>query len=207
MGQVNLLPPEIRERQRTRRLTALGALAGAVVLAGVGFLYGVQALTLSQVREDLRAQEAVNSQLQAEIASLQRFADLQAELREKQALVADVFRGEVSWSGALLDLSRVIPADAYLTGMTAQLSVQTGQPAEPTPEGAELIGSITFDGVVADIDTLADWLTRLEGVRGWVNAWASNATETEPFSGHYPFSSGVDLSLDAATRRGAGGGS
>ena len=207
MGQVNLLPPEIRERQRTRWLTALVALAGAVVLAGVGFLYGVQALTLSQVREDLRAQEAVNSQLQAEIASLQRFADLQAELREKQALVADVFRGEVSWSGALLDLSRVIPADAYLTGMTAQLSVQTGQPAEPTPEGAELIGSITFDGVVADIDTLADWLTRLEGVRGWVNAWASNATETEPFSGHYTFSSGVDLSLDAATRRGAGGGS
>jgi len=205
MSQVNLLPPEIRERQRTRRLTSLVALAGVVVLAGIGFLYGVQALTLSQVREDLRAQEAVNSQLQAEIASLQRFADLQAELREKQALVGEVFANEVSWSGALLDLSRVIPADAYLTGMTAQLSVQTGQPAEPTPEGAQLIGSITFDGVVADIDTLADWLTRLEGVRGWVNAWASNATETEPFSGHYTFSSGVDLSVDAVTRRGAGG--
>jgi Tfp pilus assembly protein PilN len=204
MSQVNLLPPEIRERQRTRRLTSVVALAGVVVLAGIAFLYGVQVLTLSQVHQDLEAQEAVNRALQAEVASLQRFADLRAELEEKQALVGEVFANEVSWSGALLDVSRLIPDDAYLTGMTAQITAATGQP-EVGEAGGQLVGTISFDGVVADIRTLADWLTRLEGVRGWENAWTTNATETAPFSGHYTFSSGVDLSVEAVTRRGAGG--
>ena len=76
--------------------------------------------------------------------------------------------------------------------------------ATPTTGGATLIGNITFTGVVRETDPLATWLTRLDQVDGWVNAWMTSATEQEPFSRVYTFNSGLDLSLDAATRRGRG---
>ncbi len=202
MSQVNLLPPEIKERQRARRVTAVVALAGVGVAAVVGFLYVVQVLNLSRVTADLRAQEELNRQLESEIADLQRFADLQEELRARRELLDTVFANEVSFSEALLDLSRIIPSNAYLTDLTAQITAPTVAPAEGAEEPTPLVGSMSFTGFVADIDTLATWLTRLEQVRGWVNPWASNAQETAALSGQYHFSSGVDLSREALTRRG-----
>jgi hypothetical protein len=55
---------------------------------------------------------------------------------------------------------------------------------------------------VKGADTLAAWLTRLEQVRGWVNAWANSASESGPFTRVYTFQSGVDLSKDVVTKRG-----
>ena len=44
--RMNLLPPEVRQRQRTRRQTAAVIAAGVVVLAGIGALYFLQQLRL-----------------------------------------------------------------------------------------------------------------------------------------------------------------
>jgi Tfp pilus assembly protein PilN len=138
----------------------------------------------------------------AQIAELQKFGQLQSELQTKQQLISTVFANEVSWSGILLDVSRVIPPDAYLTGMTGQIAPPTTTGTTTTPTG--LIGSLTFTGNVKGADTLAAWLTKLEQVKGWVNAWANSATESGPFTRIYQFQSGVDLSSDVVTRRGRG---
>jgi Tfp pilus assembly protein PilN len=116
-------------------------------------------------------------------------------------LVDSVFIGEVSWSTVLGDISKVIPSEAYLTSLTGSIAAATETPAT---EGATLIGNISFTGVVRETDPLATWLTRLEQVDGWENAWMTSATEDAPFSRVYTFSSGLDLSVDAATRRGRG---
>jgi Tfp pilus assembly protein PilN len=158
-------------------------------------------MNLSRARDDLAAQEGVNRQLQAQVNDLQRFQELQNQLEAKQGLVNSVFVGEVSWSTVLVDISQVIPSDAYLTNLTGSISPAT---ATPTAGAATLIGNISFTGVVRETDPLATWLTRLEQVDGWENAWMTSATEQAPFSRVYTFNSGLDLSLDAATRRGRG---
>jgi Tfp pilus assembly protein PilN len=209
MSQVNLLPPEIRQRQRLRRLTSLVGLAGVGLLAVVGLFYVLQVMNLGRVEDELRAQEARNADLQAAIQELQPFADLQTALQGKRELNDIVFANEVSWSGTLRDISRLIPSDAYLTDLTGSVTVATAAQGEaPEEETAGLIGSITFNGVARDIDSLAVWLTRLEQVKGWANPWAASAQLTEAESGisAYQFSGSVDLSADAVTRRGAGGG-
>ena len=208
MSQVNLLPPELRERQAIRRTTSLVVAAGLAVLALIGIFYFFQVQRLSQTRSDLEAQQSRNAQVESQIASLQPFADLQAELAQKEALVDEIYVNEVSWSSALLDVSRVIPDASYLTNLTGQITptivgeVAT-EPTGGTPE-TTLIGNMTFGGVANQTKTIATWLTRLEEVQGWVNAWANSAQEDAPFSRIYTFSSGLDLTQEAATARGQG---
>jgi Tfp pilus assembly protein PilN len=208
VSQVNLLPPELRERQAIRRTTSLVVAAGLAVLALIGIFYFFQVQRLAQTQSDLEAQQSRNAQLESQIASLQQFADLQAELAQKEALVGEIFVNEVSWSSALLDVSRVIPDASYLTNLTGQITptivgeVAT-EPTGGTPE-TTLIGNMTFSGVANQTETIATWITRLEEVQGWVNAWVNSAQEDVPFSRIYTFSNGLDLTQEAATARGQG---
>jgi Tfp pilus assembly protein PilN len=206
VSQVNLLPPEIRERQAVRRRTALVAGAGAVVLALIGAFFVTQTMTLSSVKDQLAEQQQANAQLRSQIAELQPYADLQANLANLEGLVQTLYANEVSWASVLLDVSRVIPDSAYLTQFSGQITAPTGtvigQPQDGTETG--LIASVTFSGVARETSTIANWLTRLEQVRGWVNAWVNNASENAAYSRIYTFDGGVDLTIDAATARGRG---
>ena len=102
MSQVNLLPPELRQRQATRRATSIVVLVGLVLLALVGLFYFLQVQRVSEAQDELEAQQARNVELEGQIAGLQEFAALQAELAAKEALLATIFENEVSWSSALL---------------------------------------------------------------------------------------------------------
>jgi Tfp pilus assembly protein PilN len=202
VSQVNLLPPELKQRQATRRTTSVAAIAGAAALALVVLFSFMKSAELSRTQDQLQAQQAVNSRVQAQIAELSQFGDLGAQLQAKQQLVNSVYANEVSWSGILLDVSRVIPADAYLTQFSGQISPPTT--TDTTTPSTGLVGSLTFTGNVKGADTLAAWLTRLEQVHGWVNAWANSASESGAFTRIYQFNSGVDLSQDTVTKRGQG---
>jgi len=208
VSQVNLLPPELRERQAIRRTTSLVVAAGLAALALIGIFYFFQVQRLSQVQSDLEAQQSRNAQLESEIVSLREFAALQAELASKEALVAQIFVNEVSWSSALLDVSRVIPDTSYLTNLTGQITATIAgevvtEPTGGTPE-TTLVGNMTFAGVANQTETIATWITRLEQVQGWVNAWVNSAQEDAPGSRIYTFSNGLDLTQEAVTERGQG---
>jgi Tfp pilus assembly protein PilN len=209
VSQVNLLPPELLARQRYRRLTSLIILGGAIALLLLLGFWFMQGQKLSGINDDIAAQQATNAALQAQIDELSEFQSLQEEAAQKEALLAQAYAGEVSFSGLLMDMSRVIPSDAYLTSMTIQLSAaQASTDGSAPPAGAAsgtLIGTINTEGKAAGTESLASWLTRLESVQGWVNPWMASITETDPGSRLYDFTSGVDLSSQALTARGGGG--
>lgn len=209
MSQVNLLPPDIREAQRWRRVTGLVLLGGLAVVGLIFLFYLTQIATLGGVRDEVEAQNATNQQLRLEIADLQRFEDLQVRAQAKQDLLASAFAGEMSFSGALMDLSRVIPSDAVLTSLVVTVTPPTAtdgeEPADPDAAAAPgFVGSITTTGEAQGFDTLSTWLTRLEQVQGWVNPWMSQITQRDADSTIYSFSSGVDLTSDVLTDRGRG---
>ena len=203
MSQVNLLPPELRARQKTRQLTTLIAGAGVVLLLLLLGFWFLQGQKLGGINDDIAAQNLTNSGIQQQIDGLQEFQQLQTDAQAQQGLLAEAYAGEVSFSQMLLDVSRTIPSDAYLDSFVATLIAPVAGSVAPTPTTA-FVGSFTASGTADGFESLASWLTRLESVKGWVNPWLSSATETVANSGLYKFSSGVDLSDDLLTVRGGG---
>lgn len=203
MSQVNLLPREILQRQRMRRLSYLIGLAAAALVALIFLFYLVQVGTLGGVREDIDQQERTNQGIQAQIQTLQEFEDLRAEAQRKQELLDAAFAGEMSFSGVLTDVSRLIPGTAFLNEMSIQMTAPA-QPTEPDVPATTptFVGAISFGGVSTEYDTVADLLTRLERVEGWVNPWVQSAAEAEGTG--VTFTTGVDLSEDVLTQRGRG---
>ena len=200
MSQVNLLPPDIRQRQQTRKVAFLIAAAGVALLLLVLFVYLLETQSLKGVNEDIEAQTARNADLQAQITELQRFADLQDEAAAKQLLLSSVFANELSFSGAMLDVSRVIPSDAFLTSLTITLN----SAGTPTGETTAIVGTIAFSGEGASAETVATLLGRLENVKGWVNPFVSSVAR--PGLGDLvQFTGTVDLTVDALTQRGQEG--
>lgn len=201
MSQVNLLPPDILAAQRQRRMAGVVALAGVGVIGLILVFYVLQLGKLSGVRDDIETQERNNAGLQNEIDQLQAFDELRARAQAKQELLNEVFANEVSFSGLLMDLSRVIPSTAALTSLSASKE----EPAPSTGGTTLLVGRIDIAGLALDYDSVASWLTRLERVRGWVNPWVTSIAD--PQNGPITYTSGVDLTEAAVTQRGrrAGG--
>jgi Tfp pilus assembly protein PilN len=204
VSQVNLLPPELRARQRTRQLTTMvGGIGAALVVVLIAFWF-LQGQKLSGINDDVAAQNLTNTGLQQQIDALAQFQQLQSDAAAQQALLTTAYAGEVSFSQMLMDLSRTIPSDAYLDAFNVTLT-PAGAVATPGAAPSSFVGGFTASGASDGLESLASWLTRLESVRGWVNPWVSAATETTPNSGLYSFSSGVDLTTDVLTGRGKAG--
>jgi Tfp pilus assembly protein PilN len=200
VSQVNLLPPDILAAQRQRRLAGVVALAGVGVIALILVFWVLQVGNLSGVRDEIDRQEETNRALQARIDQLQRFDELQARAQAKQELLNQVFVNEISFSGLLMDVSRVIPSTAALTSLNAN---REPVPAPATGGTTLLLGRIDVAGIALDYDTIASWLIRLERVRGWVNPWVTSIVD--PDAAPITYTSGVDLSEAAVTARGRRG--
>jgi Tfp pilus assembly protein PilN len=204
--RINLLPPEIYERQRIRRRTAAVVAVGLIVLAAVGAFYFLQVLRLNEVEDDIAAQEAENAQLRAEIAELQEIDALIMEIESTRGLLSSLLADRVLWSGVLRDISLVIPGQAWLNGVNGQVGVPGTEGTEPAEAGG-LVGQISFNGFAFTHRDVALWLSRLEDVRGFVNPWLSNSTKTDIGTQEaVQFTSSVDLSEQALARRRGGGG-
>jgi Tfp pilus assembly protein PilN len=204
MSQVNLLPPDILQGQRYRRLTLTVLAAGALILALIIIFFLVQVGRLGSVNDDIAAKEQTNAQLQSQIDSLQKYDDLQVQAQQAQSQLDAAYAGEVSFSGMLMDLSRVIPSDAYLDTFTATI---TGPPAATTggtTTTTPLIGSMTTGGQAIGFDSLSIWLTRLELVQGWVNPWMPTISANPAVPNAFTFTTSVDLTQDVETPRGRG---
>jgi Tfp pilus assembly protein PilN len=231
--KINLLPPEIYERQRVRRQTGLVIVVGVLLLAALGGFWFLQVLRENAVREDIAAQEAENARLQQEINELQEIGQLQAEIDATRDLLNTLLADRVLWSGVLRDISLVIPGQVWLNGLTGQVgapaagtaTTTTGTPtttAAPTTTttttttgsapgqaaaGPALVGQISFNGFSFTHPDVALWLSRLEDVRGFVNPWLQTSTDTVIGTQTVEaFTSSVDLSEQALARRQRGGG-
>jgi Tfp pilus assembly protein PilN len=223
--RINLLPPELYERQRTRRRTAAVVALGVIVLAALGGFYFLQVLEENSVQADVEAQQAENARLQGEINELQEIDLLQQEIDATRGLLTTLLSDRVMWSGVLRDVSLIIPGQVWLNGLTGQVGAPaaTGTTTTATPTttgtttttttpgqaqvGPALVGQLSFNGFAFTHPDVALWLSRLEDVRGFVNPWLQNSTDTVIGTQTVEqFTSSVDLSEQALARRRIGGG-
>jgi Tfp pilus assembly protein PilN len=205
VSRVNLLPSEIKKGQENRRRFMLFLLAGIAIVLLVFAFWFIQSMRLSDVQSQVTAQNQVNAGIQQNISSLQQYEQLQTDAQQQEQLLAAAYAGEVSYSQMLLDVSKVIPSDTYLTTFASTLQAPSASTTAPSTSTTTFVGTMTFSGETLHFDSLSTWLNRLESVQGWANPWTSNVSADAAVAGAFQFDTTVDLTQDALTERGAAG--
>jgi Tfp pilus assembly protein PilN len=186
------------------------AVLGALAVGAVLVLWFLQGVRLNDLDDQVAQQEAVNASLQQQVDTLQRFADQKASLDQQKTLLKSALVNTVRWSGVLNDLSQMEPNTMWLSSMAGSVATPTAAVPGETPvpgtvpgTPTNLIGTIQFQGNALDTDTISMWLTKLEGVKGWVNPWLAGAQEAD-MNGTpvWTFNSSVDLDTHAARKGG-----
>ncbi|MGN6243388.1 MAG: PilN domain-containing protein [Motilibacteraceae bacterium] len=186
LPRVNLLPPEIAEAARLRKVKAgLGAVVvGAVAV--VGLLYVQATGAVNDAQDQLTAAQARTSQINAETAKYSDVPRVYAQVAAAQAQLEQAMGQEVRWSYYLNDLSLTIPPHVWLTQLqvtttdaAAAANPAAGAQASLTTPG---IGSVKFSGVAYAHNDVAAWLDALAKQKGYADAYFSKSEEDDTLS-------------------------
>ena len=181
LPRVNLLPPEIAEMRRFRRIqVGLGsAVLGAVGV--VALLYVAAAGSVSDAQADVDSANATNVSLQSQAAKYRDVTAVYARAAAAQAMLTQAMGEEVRYSRFLNDLSLTVPENVWLKNVTftqaGSAAAPAAQAAAPTAIGTPGIGSVTFSGVGFQHDDVALWLESLATQKGYANPYFTSSTE------------------------------
>jgi Tfp pilus assembly protein PilN len=185
MKRIDLLPQRYAEQRRQRRNLGLVVVAGLVallLLIGWWFMIGLQ---IGSAQDELAEVEAANARLEAQIAELQRFAALEAEVQAKRQALNTIMAGDVDWPAVLTEIAMVVPGEVWLTNLTASAGQTEGatqvgtETAEVRVSNRQPFGRIQFAGNSLSMPGVAKWMTRLESVKEFFAVYLNNASKAE----------------------------
>jgi Tfp pilus assembly protein PilN len=208
---MDLLPASYVERQRSRRVTSLIILAGAFVVLLLLVWYFVLRSQISSANDELAEVQAQNQVLEQQIAELQVFADLDAEVKAKKTSLATVFAGDIDWPSIMTEVAMVTPGEVWLTNLTASAGATEGAvPVASETSAIRLsqktpVGRVSFNASSAScMPGVAKWLIRLATVDEFDAAWIGSATEGDSRAGCEPpvtFDSTLELNTKSLSHR------
>jgi Tfp pilus assembly protein PilN len=185
LPRVNLLPPEVGDRRRLKKVqTGLGI--GVLAAAGiVGALVVAAGAQVSNAQSELDAQQARSTTLQAESAKYADVPAVYAEVESAKAQLSQAMGKEIRWSYVLNDLSVITPGKVWLTGVTATQQVDsaavTAAPAlaGTAAYGTPGIGTITFQGSGSTHNDVASWLKALATETGFADPYFTRSAQVK----------------------------
>ncbi len=175
LPSVNLLPPELAEQARLRRLKTVLA-GGLVATVGVvGALYVGALADVDEATAQVAAVSSRSSELQAQTRALGHVDDLYRQADEAEDRLAAAMGEEVRFSQFLDGLSKDVPEHVWLADITFTQTPSTAS-AGAVAQGPG-IGTVTFTGVGFNHDDVAVWLESLAKQKGYTDPYFSNSTE------------------------------
>lgn len=209
LPRVNLLPPEVHQARKLRRLQAGLGVGVALVAVAVGGFYVLESQNASQAGQELSQVQARTTALdhqKAQYADVPRtLAQIDAAETARQTAMTD----DVAWYRYLNDLSYITPAHTWLTTMSVNVTGSapatsgsatgsTGTPALSTPG----IATIAFQGTAGQHNDVAAWLDAIAKEKGWKDAYFTNSTlGVISNSKVVSFTSSVTVTADALSHR------
>ncbi len=172
MRPINLLPPEAFERSAGRRRFVRLALIGLLYLVLLGLVFIIARRDTADIRHDVDAQLAVNSNLEAQRAEMQGADELVDRYDQNSALLSALLVSDVSWGRILNDLGRMIPDRIWLASFQGRVDNDPTTPAH---------GTIQVSGTGFDFGDVAAWLRALDSDRfpSVAGTWVSTVAGEE----------------------------
>jgi Tfp pilus assembly protein PilN len=208
MRRIELLPASYQAQRRQRRNVSFVIAGGVALLALLLGYWLVLGMQIASSEDELAAVTSRNAELQTEIDSLQRFADLETEVNTKQAALATVMTGDVDWPAVLTEVGMVVPGEIWLTNLTGSAGQTEGATAVGTETAPvrtsdeQPFGRIQFQGDSLTMPGVAKWLLRLGTAKEFHALWLNDASEEEVGSNQViGFDSTLELNGNAASGR------
>jgi Tfp pilus assembly protein PilN len=199
--RVNLLPEATKQRDRASQQRSIAALAGVVLLAGLGGVYLWASSQVKQAEDELIAQQAVSAELRGEQAELVAFQELADRRDQSDALLIAAMADEVSAAGLLQDIAAVLPSDTQLETL-----VVTMTPPDDVVLGAPVgILSLTGKTLTSHAPGVERVLISLDKVVSFRQLYLNSSTLDENDERVATFSLDGQIGQEAATRRYATG--
>lgn len=177
LARVNLLPPEIDEKRKVRKVQALMVGATAATVGVVGLLYMAQVARVNSAQDAVAKSEARSATLRTEVS---KFANVRAAYAKRDAakqLLSTATDPRVAWSQYLNDVSLTIPENVWLTEFSVEQAVVGEQAVAATESGLFTpgIAKVTVHGRAFTHDDVASWLEILAKQRSFKNAYFSKS--------------------------------
>lgn len=206
LPKVNLLPPEILEVRRFRRVQA--GLGGAllVALGIVALLFVLAVGSQGKAQDKVDKAKATNVSLQRDVAKYDNVKAVYAQVAAREAMLTQAMGAEVQWSRYLNDASVNVPDNVWVTAFTATQTPATGAAAAKPTAGVAAadpgIGTVAFTGTAFEHDDVATWLESLTKAKGYANPYFSTSAKALVGSKDVVnFSSTVTVTKDAYSGR------
>jgi Tfp pilus assembly protein PilN len=200
----NLLPPEIVDSRRARKVRriVLSALAAFVVALGGWY-------TLTSYQTSVARAELADAQGDVERLSQQqkRFTNLVKTQNESRAIgtqLSTLLANDVRWSRLLSSLQGALPQDVQVGSVTGALTSAANATAGsadsrlPNTSPHKLIGTVTVTGTAASKASVAAYLDALAKASGLANPSLANVTEQDQA---YEFTLRLDVTASALSGR------
>lgn len=207
LPRVNLLPPEVEEQRRFKKVQA-GLGVGVVAALGVvGALWVVANGQVGSAQDDLNAQKARNASLNQEAQQYAEVPVVYAQVEAAHARLTQAMGQEIRWSYVLNDLSLLTPSKVWLTSMTVTPNDDTTPATTPAANGAQPyllpgVGSVEFEGKAYKHNDVAAWLVALGKEKGFSQPYfTSSKVEQIGSEDSVTFTSQATITEDALSGR------
>jgi len=159
----NLLPTEISakaEERAMRRYLTIAVAAVAVLLVGLSVW---RVLQVHDKQNSVNALAASNANIRNnEIPKYDKAVALKAQVTAQQAAIKPVVEGEVNWLLVLNEISAYLPAQASMSGFSAQPATAgpaaSGATAAPaTTTGQTVVATASTSVTVSDLPQVTVW--------------------------------------------------
>jgi hypothetical protein len=199
----NLLPVEIVERRRGRRIRRLVLVAVILVIVLLGAWFAGTGYQTREARSDLARAEADAAAMMQQQGAFEVLLDTQAQSAKIKAQLGTLLASDLSWTKLLAGLRTSAPAGIRLTavngGLVDSVGTDVGKSGSglPSASDAALIGKLTILGVGRDKATVATYLNAVGQLPGVANALLTGASEQKKPKTGVLFTVNVDITADA----------
>jgi Tfp pilus assembly protein PilN len=179
----NLLPTEVVEGRRSRRVrrVVVAALIGVLVLMGTW--YGSARYQTSQAKQQLKEAQDTSARVESQQKKYQEVVSVQEQSAQISKQLADLMALDLRWSTVVNAVQNAAPTGVKLHGLSAATSnsgANGGSAASDSAlpqSGDKKIGDLTITGEGASKAGVAAYVDALARIDGVVDPLLSSAVE------------------------------
>ncbi|OLB77079.1 MAG: hypothetical protein AUI14_17160 [Actinobacteria bacterium 13_2_20CM_2_71_6] len=178
----NLLPQEIVESRRARRVRRLVVSALAVVVVLLAGWYGLASYETAAARSGLAGAESEAQRLVQQQHNYAELVGTQTESKAITAQLATLLADDLQWSHLITSLQQAAPGGVQVTGVTGVLATAAnggGATTRVAGTTEKPVGTLTVTGVGGTNDVVAAYVDALGKVCGLANPLLAGATQAK----------------------------